>query len=95
MLQESEAIEYLFSKREFQDSDCMICNAKPSSCFFEPCLNGGICWECAQLVVKSKDKRECPICRKDVDKMVKYTTNEDNTLKVLQVFDVLNQKAVY
>jgi len=54
---------------------CVVCMDSQRDCLLVPCGHLFICMKCA----KAMDKRQCPMCRKDITKMVRVDPNSRST----------------
>jgi hypothetical protein len=53
-----------------EDKECKICMDEPYNTVLIPCGHMAICFTCAQKIL-SKGNKECPICKRQVEQIVK------------------------
>jgi len=68
-----------------ENGKCVICFDGNQDAVYLPCGHGGVCYECAQEMIKTKG--DCHLCRKPIRRLMKVETEKkDNDLvKVLSV----------
>ncbi|WOH05374.1 hypothetical protein DCAR_0624790 [Daucus carota subsp. sativus] len=75
--QDSVLKNYSSSSSEdlYDENICIICYDNSRNCFFVPCGHCATCCACAKRIVDDGENKNCPICRRLIQKVRKLFTS--------------------
>ena len=63
-----DSLSELVGHTKHPSKTCNVCYSRPQPHAMLPCGHFGMCFNCA---IRSKDRGRCPVCRADIEQIVK------------------------